>query len=252
MSLLAVVVQTFKTLMVKAVGAMFSIGSGLVAGKEGPFIQCGACIAALVLQLKYQMNNWLSNRSTTRTTSSPSSSSNGSCKRRQNQAAHSRGSLPTTVVDAEAAGKDPTRAHQAATASVAQHSFSQQGLQPISASTSVIEQDQQQAQQLPSAARVSQVQAEGAAAADAAWWEEQQKLRRRQQHDQAAMGAGAGVAAAFVAPLAGAAYSIEEATSIYSGTMFTQVTRLADGSCLLLQCSALHNTGRSPNLLASV
>lgn len=40
--------QTLKTLVVKGLGAMCSIGAGLVAGKEGPFIQCGASIAWLL------------------------------------------------------------------------------------------------------------------------------------------------------------------------------------------------------------
>jgi hypothetical protein len=38
--------QTLKTLTVKALGAMCSIGAGLVAGKEGPFIQVGTLLSA--------------------------------------------------------------------------------------------------------------------------------------------------------------------------------------------------------------
>eukprot|EP00775_Hariotina_reticulata_P002490 gene2490-2793_t len=60
----------------------------------------------------------------------------------------------------------------------------------------------------------------------------------------AAMGAGAGVAAAFVAPMAGAAYAVEEASSHYSGTMMSQAL-LAGGVtvCLLWLFTAATRVG---------
>jgi H+/Cl- antiporter ClcA len=49
--------------------------------------------------------------------------------------------------------------------------------------------------------------------------------RRGRLHDAVAMGAGAGVAAAFVAPLAGSAYAVEDITARYSSLILGTVSR---------------------------
>jgi len=50
------------------------------------------------------------------------------------------------------------------------------------------------------------------------WYEQ------RRKHDAAAMGSAAGVAAAFVAPLAGTAYAVEEASLHFSVTLVATVS----------------------------
>ena len=63
-------------------------------------------------------------------------------------------------------------------------------------------------------------------------WQQQQKerLARVQHQDAAAMGAGAGVAAAFIAPMAGAAYAVEDAASQYSSTLLEMVRAVQQAS----------------------
>eukprot|EP00878_Enallax_costatus_P021372 GHUV01022622.1.p1 GENE.GHUV01022622.1~~GHUV01022622.1.p1 ORF type:complete len:539 (+),score=137.95 GHUV01022622.1:262-1878(+) len=148
---------------------MFSIGSGLIAGKEGPFIQCGACIAAILLQ-------WSQNLAA-RTQYDPWDWTN---------------TLPRTE---NLSNRQEQQQH-------AQHVS-----QPLSKDSTVVE-----------------VQPDDRMGVhDDDWLRmQQQRELQRLRHDQVAMGAGAGIAAAFVAPLAGAAYTIEEASSHYSGSLLSQ------------------------------
>lgn len=142
----------------KGLGAMCSIGAGLVAGKEGPFIQCGASIAWLLAcaaewtgkRLSIPRQAWQRNRDNHKQQVS---------LRKQNEV-HTR--------------------------------------QP-----QVEEQQQHQQHEMFQEAR----------------------RRERLRHDAAAMGAGAGVAAAFIAPMAGAAYAVEDIATRYSNVVLGTVRR---------------------------
>jgi hypothetical protein len=197
--------QTFKTLVVKMVGAMFSIGCGLVAGKEGPFIQCGACIAALALQVTTHARNWLDSHKQATT--------------------HASGAVASSE---QPLGDAAPAAATASSNDVLQDGCATSNTKPAGAnSTRSIQRtprEQQQQQHSFNGSGYVQLGLPHSSATHHTWqqYEEQQQFKQLQHH-QVAMGAGAGVAAAFISPLAGAAYSVEEATTTYSGTLLTQV-----------------------------
>lgn len=126
---------------------MCSIGAGLVAGKEGPFIQCGACIAHLTLQGSRRL--------------------------------------------------------------LGRHCA------PLAAAPAAATQRQQR----------------GGEEESSSDWQQRVHERITQEHarDAAAVGAGAGVAAAFIAPMAGASYAVEDAASSRNNTMLAMVRSCRHG-----------------------
>lgn len=146
---------------------MCSIGGGLVAGKEGPFIQCGSSIAWLISSWAASWNDRIMQRKqSTTTTGRRSSCSTGRATSASRE-------------DFYAADREQD-------------------------SNSIDKQQHLERER---------------------WWQQGQhdRLALRQHHDAAAMGAGAGVAGAFIAPLAGAGYAVEDAATQYSNIMLAMV-----------------------------
>lgn len=153
---------------------MCSIGAGLVAGKEGPFIQCGASIAWLLACGSDWLGGVLSRHQLRGGGSSSSSRGrNRAASAGAEQAASGAASLSMLGLETE---------YSRASGSVA-----------CSVNAAACEQQQSAAatdQELRLQRQQHEVQQEAC-------------RMRRLLHDAAAMGAGAGVAAAFIAPMAG-------------------------------------------------
>lgn len=223
---------------------MFSIGSGLIAGKEGPFIQCGACIAAVLLNWSIWVIQQVSRHSASSKQAASSAALDWSSKDPTQG-----GTKDTDIVQAALSETRSTlTTDQSANNSTAlvqgtrhlQHPKPQAqtaddlGDDEKYTGCSVQQEQQAKAQERTASPIACQsfpdcgdhLRPPSQPQADDAWQQQQQFWRHtRLKQDQAAMGAGAGVAAAFIAPLAGAAYSIEEASTRYSGNLLTQVRR---------------------------